>query len=75
MNLILNLKKRDFELESFNLAVYLGASPYSNKEQVEEYWRNHGRPDFTIKEFNIEDIEYSEDEDSPTEEEFIETLK
>lgn len=67
--------KRDFESESFNLAIYLGASPYSNKEKVEEYWRNHGRPDFTIKEFNIEDIEYPEDEDSPTEEEFIETLK
>ena len=30
---------------------------------------------FTIKDYNIEDILYPEDEDAPTEEEFIETLK
>lgn len=65
---------RDPELEKFNFAVYLGASPSSNKEKVREYWINHGRPDFTIKEFNIEDIIYSENEDIPVEK-FIETLK
>ena len=66
---------RDFELEGFNMAIYLGASPYSNKEKVEEYWRTHGRPDFTIKDFDIDRIIYSEEEDAPTVEEFIETLK
>ena len=57
------------------MAIYLGASPYSNKEKVEEYWRTHGRPDFTIKDFDIDRIIYSEEDDAPTVEEFIETLK
>ena len=66
---------RDFELEGFNMAIYLGASPYSNKEKVEEYWGTHGRPHFTIKDFDIDRIIYSEEDDAPTVEEFIETLK
>ena len=47
----------------------------ANKEKVEEYWRTHGRPDFTIKDFDIDRIIYPEEDDAPTVEEFIETLK
>lgn len=65
---------RDPELEKFNFRIFLGASPSSNKERVKKYWINHGRPKFNIKEFNIEDIIYSENDDV-TVEEFIETLK
>ena len=65
---------RDPEINQFSIPIYLGCSPCSNKERVEEYWKNKGK-NFTIKDFNIEDILYPEDEDAPTEEEFIETLK
>lgn len=65
--------RRDIESERFNMAVYLGASPNSCKEQVEKYWREHGKPNFTIKDFKIEDIEYSEK--YATVDDFIETLK
>ena len=65
---------RDPELKKFNFRIFLGASPSSNKERVKEYWINHGRSDFNIKEFNIEDIIYPENDDI-TVEEFIETLK
>ena len=67
--------KRDFEVESFDVSLYLGPSPNSNAEEVEKYWHEHGRPEFKIKEFNIEDVLYPEDDDCLTEEEFIETLK
>ena len=33
------------------MAIYLGASPNSCKEQVEKYWKEHGKPNFTIKDF------------------------
>ena len=46
-----------------------------NAKAVEKYWHEHGRSEFKIKEFNIEDILYPEDNDCLTEEEFIETLK
>ena len=65
---------RDPELEKFNFRIFLGASPSSNKERVKKYWINHGRPKFNIKEFNIENIIYSENDDV-TVEEFIKTLK
>ena len=54
--------RKDPELNSFNMSVYLGASPYSNKEQVEEYWRNHGIPDFKIIDFNVDNIVYGEED-------------
>ena len=65
---------RDFELSQFNIPIYLGCSPSSNKEEVEKYWNNEGI-DFTIKDYKIEDILYPRDENAPTEEEFIDTLK
>lgn len=55
---------KDFEISNFNMSVYLGASPYSNKEEVEKYWRNHGIPDFKIIDFNIDDIVYGEEVDA-----------
>ena len=36
----------------------LGWSPTCNKEKVEEYWHTHGRPDFTIKDFKVEEVLY-----------------
>lgn len=53
--------RKDPETSSFNMSVYLGASPYSNKERVEKYWREHGMPDFKIIDFNIDDIIYGEE--------------
>ena len=54
---------RDSELSSFNWATMFGCEPISNKEVVEEYWREHGYPDFTCIDFNIEDILYPDDEE------------
>lgn len=66
-----------YETNQFSCSVALGGSPSSCAENVEKYWHTHGKPEFKIKEFNIEDIIYgSEDFDEDmTEEEFIETLK
>ena len=60
---------KNHDLNSFNYSVTLGCSPTSNKQEVENYW--HERPDFKIKDFNIEDIIYGD----ISEEEFINTLK
>lgn len=60
------------EINSFNSALCFGPTPSSNKEAVEKYWQENGHPEFKIKDFNIEDIIYSED---LTEEEFINNLK
>lgn len=75
-----NFFSRDFEDENFQFSVCLGPSPNSNAEEVEKYWHEHGRTDFKIKEFKIEDVLYPEndpweDEEILTEEEFIESLK
>ena len=74
INICRKFYNKDSELEKFNFRIFLGASPSSNKERVKKYWINHGRPKFNIKEFNIEDIIYSENDDV-TVEEFIKTLK
>ena len=37
----------DYQSFSFNVANY---SPSSNKDDVEKYWREHGKPDYTINE-------------------------
>lgn len=74
INICKEFYKRDPELEKFNMTMYLGFSPSSNKKYVEEYWRTHERPDFIIKDFKIEDIEYPEEDDISIEE-FINTLK
>lgn len=69
----------DVEKNTFNMNTYLGPSPNSKKEDVEEYWRSRGWADFKIYDFYIEDILYppfdEDEEDEPvTEEEFIEIL-
>ena len=48
----------DPDYNTFLINTALGWSPTSNKEQVEKYWREHGRPDFTIKDFKIEEVIY-----------------
>ena len=66
------------ELNSFSMSVCLGCSPSSNKEAVEKYWQENGRPDFKIKDFKIGDVIYGGPNDEyldTTEEEFIKTLK
>lgn len=76
-----NIKKcRDFyrgharEVNQFDMTIALGVgSPNSCADVVEEYWHSNGRPDFTIKEFKIDDVLYAEE--YPDTDEFIETLK
>ena len=78
-------KCRDFykghclETNQFDMTMALGVgSPNSCAEKVEEYWHNNGRPDFTIKEFKVDDVIYGGANDEYidiSEEEFIKTLK
>ncbi len=66
------------ELNNFNMTLFIGCSPTSNKDKVEKYWKKHGRPDFKIKEFDIYDVIYGGVNDeyiNITEKEFIDTLK
>ena len=46
-------------------------SPNSNKEVVEEYWKQHGYADFKIEDFEIDDVLYSDEISS---EDFIQKL-
>ena len=56
----------------FGMTMALGVgSPNSNKEVVEEYWKQHGYADFKIEDFEIDNVLYS-DEISP--EDFIQKL-
>ena len=60
------------------MTVALGYSPSSNKETVEKYWQNNGRPDFIIKDFNVADVVYGGPNDEYldiSEDEFTKTLK
>lgn len=47
----------DYELSSFNMSVYLGPGPNSNKEAVIENWKKYRNQDITIDEsvWNEED--------------------
>lgn len=56
---IKNYYKFDYRYQQFSFNV-MNFSPTSNKDIVEKYWREHGRPDFTINEdkwFKEEDDE------------------
>ena len=46
---IKNYYKFDYRYQQFSFNV-MNFSPTSNKDIVEKYWREHGRPDFTINE-------------------------
>lgn len=60
------------ESNSFDFTVALGvATPNSNKEAVTEYWQSHGRPDFKIVDFSVDEIIYGDDNI----EEFLNSLK
>ena len=62
------------ESNQFDMTMALGVgSPNSNAEYVTKYWQSHGRPDFTIKDFKIDDIIY--DDEYPAVDEFLESLK
>ena len=62
------------EVNQFDMTIALGAgSPNSNAEYVTKYWQSHGRPDFAIKDFKIDDIIY--DDRYPAVDEFLESLK
>ena len=66
------------ETNKFNFSIYMGCSPTTNVKEVEEYWKNNGRPNFKIKDFKIEDVIYGGVNDeyvNITNEEFINTLK
>lgn len=66
------------ETSKFSMTLALGYSPTSDSKSVEKYWRENGRPDFEIKEFNVSDVIYGGPNDEYldiTEENFINTLK
>jgi len=50
------------ELNSFNMSVYLGPSPYSNKERVIENWNHYRNKDIKIDEEQIKKEYYGDDE-------------
>ncbi len=73
-------KCRDFykghclEVNQFDMTMALGVgSPNSCAKVVEYYWHEHGKPEFQVKEFKIEDVLY--DEEYPDVDEFLESLK
>ena len=71
-------KGHSLETNKFSCSVALGASPTCNSKAVEDYWHANNRPDFTIKEFRIDDVIYGGLNDEyvdTSEEEFIKTLK
>lgn len=69
-------KGHSYETNQFSMSIALGASPTCNAKSVKEYWNNHGRPDFKIKEYDISDVIYgSEEYEDISDEEFIESLK
>ena len=70
-----NFYNKDIEKETFNFSLYLGPSPNSNKEYVEEYWKEHGIPDFKIVDYNIDNILYGEDSDEWIKENLVWTKK
>lgn len=45
------------ELNSFNMTVYLGAGPNSNKEAVIDNWKKYRNKDIEIKDFEVYDDE------------------
>ena len=66
LDLINTCKKfysRDLVKESFTFPIYLGASPSPFKNSVIEYWRNNGYPDFNIKDFKVDEVIYSDEEE------------
>ncbi len=69
-------KYHNRELTSYNMTVCFGVSPNSNKEVVEKYWQENGRPNFRIKDYDISDVIYNiGDYENITEEEFLNSLK
>ena len=50
------------DLNSFNMSVYLGASPCSNKDTVIENWKKYRNQDIEIDEEQIKKDYYGEDE-------------
>ena len=62
------------EVNEFEMTMALGVgSPNSCAKVVEDYWHEHGKPEFKVKEFKIEDVLY--DEEYPDVDEFLESLK
>lgn len=60
MNEAADFYKWDRDLQAFNITVYLGASPNSNKEAVIENWKKYKGIDITIDESVYK---YDEDDD------------
>lgn len=58
-----NFFKWNRELNSFNMSVYLGASPNSNKEKVIENWKKHRGMEIEIDEEKIKKDYYGDEED------------
>ena len=70
--------RHNIEENKFEMTMALGVgSPTCNAESVKTYWRGHGFPDFTIEEYNIENIIYGFDDETLdiSEEDFIAKLQ
>ena len=66
--------RHNLEENKFSMTMALGVgSPTCNAKSVESYWHEHGFPDFTIEEYNIENIISGFDDESLniSEEDFI----
>ena len=62
------------EVNQFDMTMALGVgSPNSCAKVVEDYWHEHGKPEFKVKDFKIDDIIY--DDRYPDVDEFLESLK
>lgn len=53
----------NYELNGFNTAIYLGASPYSNKEIVIDNWKKYRNKDIEINEEQIKKEYYGDEYD------------
>lgn len=63
LDLIKTCKKfygRDLVRERFTVPIYLNASPTNSKESVISYWREHGYPEFDVKDFDIDKVIYTD---------------
>lgn len=56
-NMAGNFYKWDSNLQMFNINVYLGASPNSNKQAVIDNWKKYKNKDIEIKDISLEEFD------------------
>lgn len=58
-----NFYKWNHDLDGFNMTIYLGASPYTNKETVVKNWKKYRDTDIEINDKEIKENYYGEEID------------